>query len=173
MSIYLTSDWHFCHDRDFIYKPRGFASVQEMNEAIVKRFNEVVREDDICYVLGDLMLNDDAEGMRLLAQLNGRLRIIRGNHDTSARLGLYLTLPNVESIENAAYLQHGKYNFYLSHYPTLTTNFEDDKKLWQRVLNLHGHTHSPVPLQEMRYNVAVDAHNCYPVNIEEIIKAMK
>ena len=32
--IWFTSDLHFCHDRDFIYGPRGFKSVQEMNEAI-------------------------------------------------------------------------------------------------------------------------------------------
>ena len=30
--IYITSDLHFCHDRGFIYGPRGFKSVHEMNE---------------------------------------------------------------------------------------------------------------------------------------------
>ena len=35
--IWLTSDLHFCHNRDFIYEPRGFASVHEMNEAIIKK----------------------------------------------------------------------------------------------------------------------------------------
>ena len=30
--IFVTSDLHFGHDREFIWKARGFNSVQEMNE---------------------------------------------------------------------------------------------------------------------------------------------
>ena len=25
--IYLTSDTHFCHNKDFLYEPRGFQSI--------------------------------------------------------------------------------------------------------------------------------------------------
>ena len=33
--IWLTSDLHFCHDRYFIYEPRGFENIEDMNETIV------------------------------------------------------------------------------------------------------------------------------------------
>ena len=52
MAIFLTSDLHFNHDREFVWKVRGFTSVQEMNETIVKNWNSVVNPDDDVYVLG-------------------------------------------------------------------------------------------------------------------------
>ena len=63
MSIFVTSDLHFCHDRDFLYEPRGFKSVHEMNEAIVKNWNSIIQPEDDVYVLGDLMLNDNDRGL--------------------------------------------------------------------------------------------------------------
>ena len=54
--IYFTSDLHINHDRGFIYEPRGFKSVGEMNEAIVARWNSIVEPDDTIYLLGDAML---------------------------------------------------------------------------------------------------------------------
>ena len=41
-NVYFCSDFHFCHDRDFIYKPRGFDSVYEMNEQIIKNFKVAI-----------------------------------------------------------------------------------------------------------------------------------
>ena len=38
-NIFITSDLHFNHDKDFIWKERGFSNVNEMNEAIVKNWN--------------------------------------------------------------------------------------------------------------------------------------
>ena len=34
--IYFTSDWHFCHNKPFIYESRGFKSIEEMNEIIIE-----------------------------------------------------------------------------------------------------------------------------------------
>ena len=51
--IYFSSDLHFLHDRAFIWGARGFESVDEMNEEIIKRFNEVVQSDDTLYLLAD------------------------------------------------------------------------------------------------------------------------
>ena len=44
--IWLTSDLHFGHDREFIWGPRGFKNVNEMNEAIIKNWNAVVAPED-------------------------------------------------------------------------------------------------------------------------------
>ena len=57
--IYFTSDWHFCHNKPFIYESRGFKSIEEMNEIIIENHNRVVKEEDIIYCLGDCMLNDN------------------------------------------------------------------------------------------------------------------
>lgn len=69
--IYITSDFHFSHNRDFIYESRGFTCVEDMNKTIVKNWNSIINKDDDVYILGDLMLNDDEEGLRLINSLNG------------------------------------------------------------------------------------------------------
>ena len=48
--IWVTSDWHFCHNRQFVYVPRGFSSIQEMNEAILTNHNNIVDANDDVYV---------------------------------------------------------------------------------------------------------------------------
>lgn len=178
--IYCSSDCHFGHDRSFIYEPRGFLSIQENDEIIVERFNSIVRPEDDLYLLGDQMLGDNESGVSCLKQINCKLHILWGNHDTDVRKILYNYLPNVVEICGyATMLKYNKWHFLLSHYPTLTANYDDyNKPLKARVWNLYGHTHSNDCFEFMNkgwqsYNVAVDAHNCYPVNIDSIIKDIK
>ena len=172
--IWFSADLHLNHNKPFIYESRGFKNIQEMNKAIITQYNEVVNDDDIVYILGDLCLggidciNNNYE---LLSQLKGHIYIIRGNHDTDNRLNLYRNINNIQNIEAAAFLRYNKYHFFLCHFPTCTTNFDDNKKpLTQRTLNICGHTHSKELFEPCgSYNVSVDAHNCYPVPIEQII----
>ena len=172
--IYFTSDLHFCHSKSFIYEPRGFSSVYEMNNTIVKNFNEVISWTDDLYILGDLMLNDNEGGMKLIRKLPGNIHIIFGNHDTKNRIELYKSEPRITIEGYATILKYKKYSFYLSHYPTITTNFDIDKPLRTRLLAISGHTHSKNKFEPCgSYNVAIDAHNNMPVSIDEIIKDFK
>lgn len=174
MSIFLVSDWHFNHDKPFIYETRGFKTIEEMNEAIIQRHNALVQPNDDVYVLGDLALGGVGEHLDLIKQMNGWLHLVQGNHDTSKKWETYLSLPNVVEMGAAFYLKYKKYYFFLSHYPCFTSNFEDNKRPWQRVLSVSGHTHSKNEWNEgMSYNVCMEAHNCFPVNIEDIISAFK
>lgn len=49
--------------KPFIYEPRGFESVGQMNEAIISNWNEIVKPEDEVYVLGDIMLKDNEKGI--------------------------------------------------------------------------------------------------------------
>lgn len=175
--IFITSDLHLCHDRDFIYGPRGFKSIAEHDETIVKNWNSIVTPLDEVYVLGDLMLNDDVKGMKLLKQLNGIITVIAGNHDTTTRLNNYYDSYNVAEICYGLPFRYKNYHFFLSHYPTLCGNNDGDKPLKRRVINLCGHTHYKNRYKDMDkgliYHVEMDAHNCYPVPIEQIIEDIK
>lgn len=172
--IWLTSDLHFCHNREFLYKPRGFSTIQEMNEAIVKNFNEVVAWTDQLWILGDLMLNNNVEGMKLVRRLPGEIHILIGNHDTSNRVKQYELEPRFKVEGYATILKYNGYSFYLSHYPTLTSNIDNDKPLKKRLLCLAGHTHAKSIFEPCgSYNVALDAHNNYPVSIDQIITDFK
>jgi calcineurin-like phosphoesterase family protein len=170
--IWLTSDLHLGHDKDFVVQARGFETVEEMNAEIIRRWNERVYPDDDVYVLGDLTLGDVEEGIRLIAKLNGYLHILRGNHDTDKKVEKYLELPNVVSVQYADVLKYGKAVFWLGHYPTITANYDDDKPWAKHVVCLFGHTHQEQPFYNdnpYMYNVGMDAHNCTPITIDEII----
>lgn len=167
--IYFTSDLHFSHDREFIWGPRGFKSSWDHDETIIKNWNNLITEEDDVYILGDLMLGDNAAGIKKLARLRGKLHIIWGNHDTEPRKQLYETLHNVvEVLGYAAMIKYNGYTFYLSHFPTMVGNFDNKKKFFC----LHGHTHDLDALKMVSdscFNINLDAHNNFPINIEKII----
>lgn len=147
-----------------------------MNESIVERFNSIVTKDDELYLLGDCILGDSKTSIEYLQRLNGKIHIILGNHDTAARKALYEKLDNVVEVKYAGMLQFGPYRFYLSHYPTITTNIDDHGELKRIVINLYGHTHqqtnffNEIPTM---YHVGVDSHNCCPVEVQDIINDIK
>ena len=174
--IFVTSDLHFGHDREFLWGPRGFESSQEHDEMVIRNWNSIVRPEDTVYVLGDLMLGDNDYGKCCVERLNGHIKLIRGNHDSDKRWNeVYPTIPNVELIGWADVINFRKYHFYLSHFPTLSGNLEKES-LHQMTLNLHGHTHSKDKFYEDRpymYNVALDANNNTPVLLDDIIEQMK
>lgn len=178
--IYFSSDYHFNHDREFVYQARGFPNIEEMNETIIQRHNEIVKPEDIVYVLGDLCLGGGSEEMlqknkELIERLNGTLYIIRGNHDSDNRCKMYRSCKNVKQVTAAMYLNYSGYHFYLSHYPTLTGNLEKES-LKQMTLNIYGHTHQKTNFYEDRpymLHCGVDSHDCYPVSIDTIIAEMK
>lgn len=172
--VFVTSDLHFGHDKEFLWKPRGFASVEEMNQTIVKNWNSVVSAEDHVYILGDLMLGS-LDNINWVRQLNGNLHIVLGNHDTDQREKEYMKLENVVEIACAIRFKYNKYHFFLTHFPCITDNLNKEC-LQQATLNLFGHTHQKTKFFEERpymYHVGMDAHNCYPVEIETIIKDMK
>ena len=179
-NIWFTSDWHFGHEKDFLFVPRGFDSTYDMAEKIVANHNAVVEEDDDVYVLGDLMLGNNDYGLNQIKRLKGKLHIIRGNHDTDTRMDLYKNLPNVIEICEAKTIKIGKQYYFLCHYPTMTSNY-DDKPYHSHLINLYGHTHQKTnfytlgnPLwtdnNPFMYHVGVDSHNCCPVSIGQINK---
>lgn len=172
--IYLISDLHFGHNREFIWKVRGYNSVEHMNTRQVEKWNAIIDDDDDVYVLGDIMLGT-TDNIRYISQLKGRLHIVLGNHDTATRENLYKELPNVvEVAEVGIRLKYKKYHFVLTHYPMFTGNLERES-LKQMSLNLYGHTHQLTNFYNdmpFMYHVGVDSHNGYPILIDDIIEEM-
>lgn len=170
--IWFTSDLHFGHNKDFIYGPRGFKSVSEMNATQIQNWNKCVQPDDDIYVLGDFFMGDDFDFVRdTLAKLQGRIHLIVGNHDTDAKLEIYREADNVVEICYATMLNYHGIKLYLSHYPTITTNNNNHPNK-VKVFNLFGHTHSKEKFYYFipyMYNVSVDAHYNYPVAIERVV----
>lgn len=175
--IYITSDWHFGHDKPFLWEPRGFKNQYDMDNALIANYNAIVQPEDDVYCLGDIMLSNNDEGLRCLKSLKGNIHIIRGNHDSDTRMQLYNNCYNVVEVCEGKYLRYGKYHFYLSHYPSLTANYDDDKPLKAKIISLCGHTHTQDKWLDwskgMIYHCEVDAHQNAPISLDNIIKDIK
>lgn len=174
--IWFTSDTHFGHDRSFICEPRGFITAEEMNEAIIERWNKIVKPEDIVYHLGDVFLNDNKIGIECFKRLNGQIFMIWGNHDTDVKKNLLAHECHILGGWYSYLIKYGKLSLYLSHYPSITANY-DEKHFNQHVINLHGHTHQQRNFlyvdNPFMYHVGMDSHNCTPVHIDEIIGEIK
>ena len=169
-NIWFTSDTHFCHKQPFLWQPRGFSSVEEMNEAIVDKWNANIKSDDIVYHLGDMALNDIDSAIPYIKRLNGQIIWLRGNHDTDNKIKTILH--ECQHLNMACYmnwntswsmmLKDGKRHIYLSHYPTIASNY-DEKHFSQHVISLHGHTHSSkkwmFDINPFLYNVCLELDN--------------
>ena len=66
--IYFSSDHHLQHNKNFIYEPRGFKNIYEMNNTIIKNFNSIITWEDDFYLLGDNFLGELESGISLFNQ---------------------------------------------------------------------------------------------------------
>lgn len=173
--IWITSDLHFFHDREFIFKPRGFHSCEEMNLAYINEWKSKVKIDDDIYICGDFCLSQNYDAIcQLIRSLPGRIHLVLGNHDTEVKIEFYKEFPNIVSISYAEMLIYHRRRFLLSHYITETATLESNPKTC--VINLHGHLHVKEKFHESKpylYNVSVDANNNHFVSLDEIEAAFK
>lgn len=80
-NVYFASDFHFRHGKDFIYKARGFDTIEEHDEFILKNLREL-NQDDVLFYLGDFSLNSSKEDtLRLLNSIYCETYYILGNHE--------------------------------------------------------------------------------------------
>ena len=52
-TVYFISDTHFYHQRIIDYCHRPYLDVDEMNNDIIKKWNSVIKKNDIVWHLGD------------------------------------------------------------------------------------------------------------------------
>lgn len=130
---YVISDTHFGHSNILTFTTdagvpmRVFESVEAMDEHMIDRWNAVVKPGDVVYHLGDVAI--PRSGLQQLSRLNGRKRLIKGNHDIF-KLKDYT--PYFEDILSYKLRD----NLFMSHIPVHPTELRYE---W---VNIHGHTHS-------------------------------
>lgn len=169
--IWFTSDLHFCHNNILNYEPdsRPFNTIEEMNEALVQKWNDKVSAEDTVYVLGDLSMGRVEAAIEYIKRLNGKIILIRGNHDTPKRIEVYKEI-GIE-VHDIFYLPYKGRYFILCHFPIANEEFirmviKDNSE----VVNLYGHVHSnaPVGYKDGTYHVGVDTNRLAPISIEQI-----
>ena len=133
-AVFLVSDTHFGHTgvcrftrNDGVTKLRPWDSAEEMDEAMVKAWNDRVRPTDKVYHLGDVVIN--RKSLSIMSRLNWDKVLIRGNHDI---------FPDVEYREYFRELRayHVMNGMILSHIPV------HEASLGRFGTNIHGHLHA-------------------------------
>lgn len=176
--IFITSDTHFGHDKDFLFGPRGFSSWMEHGEAIVRNWNSIVKPGDDVWHLGDVMLSkhNETQALEWVNSLNGNIHLILGNHDTDSRISILKdACPNIVSYDYAYRMKVSGVNMFLSHFPALTSNEGHGHNIYNSIISVHGHTHQKDTFVDniCMYHAGMDSHGCFPVNIDEIVSDIK
>lgn len=155
---WFTSDLHLFDDRFKLFG-RYFRSVQEQNTTIIDNINEVVKEDDILWVLGDVYLGYDDDASKELGRIKCKNRIlIRGNYDTDQKMP---TLKNhFRKIVDEFDGEINGLNVYMNHFPI---------KCPSSKFSLTGHIHEKWKIRKNLINVGVDANHFYPLSFDDIL----
>ena len=172
-NIFITSDLHFNHVkiREYCPESRGhFSSTNEMNEEIIKNWNNTISQDDHTFILGDMFMgNVQQTAVPILNRLNGTKTLILGNHDRSL-----MKIPGITEHF------HGIYDYLcfeldkntsviMFHYPIQSW---DGK--FRGSLHCHGHCHAtPTGIHGRIKDVCVDGNNMMPYNLRELAESMK
>ena len=176
--IFFTSDTHFGHANILKYCQRPFDDIDSMNEALIKNWNSVVKDNDIVFHLGDFMFGNTNRFWEIRSRLNGRIYLIHGNHD-------YKLMEEVDNIEDGfedilsqMRIVINSQKIYLNHFPYLTFDgVYKEKPGWE----LFGHVHSTkngssngADIQRLKYlfpcqyDVGVDNNNYTPVSFNQV-----
>jgi calcineurin-like phosphoesterase family protein len=163
--IFFTSDHHFSHANIIRYCNRPFASVEEMDQELIRRWNQTVSPDDTVYYLGDFSLSLAAVES-ITPQLYGRKILIMGNHDLCHPVN-----KKRASVGRELYLRAG-----FHHLPYLTPTapdkysgkFDKFRPKNEGGWLLCGHVHEKWREQERMINVGVDVWSFCPVPMTTI-----
>ncbi len=172
-TLFFTADHHFGHKRILEYSERPFESIEAMDQAMIERWNEKVGPEDEIYHLGDVGLCSPGKLRKILAQLNGKIYLIKGNHEKSAltcrerfewiKDYYELAVPDPDH-------DRGRQPIVLFHYALRVWNASH----WG-TYHLYGHTHGTLPddPKARSFDIGVDCHNFYPLSYDEVKAIMQ
>jgi len=187
-STFFTSDWHCFHEKVIEFDNRPFKNISHMHEVLINNYNACVRDNSICYFLGDFAMGNVEKAQSIVKRLNGTKVIILGNHDRNAvamqRIGFDI------AVYSASLVIGGKL-VTMTHCPlrgilredvsTMRNSVEGDNWHGERKhqnfsvpdygqFHLHGHCHktSEEKILGKQWDVGVRANDYRPVSSSQI-----
>jgi calcineurin-like phosphoesterase family protein len=158
MTVYFTSDHHFGHAGARSLYRRPFASVVEMDQQMIERWNAVIEPGDEVWHLGDFAVRQSAERVTaLLSELHGQKHLLSGNNDNASVTGC----AGWKSVQSYAEVTVNGTDLVLCHYP-----FRTWRNMGKGTINLHGHSHGRLKPMPRQFDVGVDAWDFQPRRLE-------
>lgn len=156
--VYYTSDHHFGHTNIIKYCNRPYQTVEEMDEDLLNKWNEVVKPNDIVWHLGDVYFKNHEPINKVI----GKITLILGNHDYKHKGFLAI---NGWKVKYEGIIIDHENKLVLSHYP-----LKDWPQKYQGYIHLHGHSHGTVEgYDKDAIDVGVDCWDGYPITINQIM----
>jgi calcineurin-like phosphoesterase family protein len=163
-NVFLISDLHLGHNgvchftTDSGDKLRPWTSAEEMDEALISNWNEVVRDCDKVYVLGDIVMNK--KHLHKMGQMRGKKVLIRGNHDLCEAKEYLKYFYDIRGC-------HIMDGMILTHIPI------HEESLARFSVNVHGHLHSRRVMKDgaidpRYFSVCVEQTDFKPLSLEEV-----
>ena len=164
--IWLVSDTHFQHANilNFVGSDGGkirpyFSSVDEMDEYMIMKWNDTIAVEDHVYHLGDVYFGNKDGADKILSRLNGKKRLILGNHDNGKDPVL---LKHFQKIMESREFRDEK--ILLSHRPAHYSAFSHKGDGW---INVHGHIHEKTLGEFGWVNVSVERTKYTPILLQD------
>ena len=167
---FLVSDLHMCHENILRFDDNRshFKNIEAHDEFIIESWNRTVKnETDTVIVAGDLFYRAKAEQMEdILIRLNGKIRLVRGNHDKK-HMNI---LEKYCSIERDIWeiptnkIWNGIPSIVISHYPLASWN-----KKFHGSISAYGHVHHPnFSMNNKSWNIAIHLNDFKILTLNEV-----
>ena len=160
--VWFISDTHFDHANIIKYCNRPFKNTEEMNNFMLKTWNDTISKVDLVFFVGDMAFGRSSRKPKWwVEQLNGQKVYIKGSHDK----GIRPTSEGLESvlfIADAVIIQLEDKKIYVVHEPY---KIPQSWKEW----TIHGHVHNNSPHLDLilkRFNVSVEVIDYKPRNLK-------
>ena len=181
MTVWFTADTHYGHKNivrgvsNWGNKSgcRDFETIAEMNDAMVSNINACVKEDDVLYHVGDLVMGFFENVAEFRARLHCKnIHLILGNHDHNIRKDRDGVQQLFSTVNQQSMISLENEQIVLCHYPL---------HVWQNhhrgTWHLHGHTHGklddPIFYKRKVMDVGIDTHPEFrPYSFDEVKNIM-
>lgn len=176
MTVWFTADLHLGHRNIIEHCHRPWATVEEMDEALISNWNNRVKPGDSVYVLGDIAMCKPERAIEFVRRLRGQKFLIVGNHDKSlirkqAFVNLFAWVKDLYCVKIADPGAPGaKQRIVLCHY-AMRTWHQQHRGTW----HLFGHSHGTLPVDphSLSADVGVDVWAYDPIHYWMVKAHMK
>jgi calcineurin-like phosphoesterase family protein len=158
-TTWIIADTHFFHVNigQYCDRPAGW------QDLIIKNWNCIIQPGEIVFHLGDLALGKKEDMEALIPLLNGKMYLMRGNHDRRSKM--FFENLGITLVKDPYLVMHSSgLRLVFSHRPIVP--------LEPGVINLHGHIHNnPAPeLGPRHINLSIEVRQYRPWRLVDILR---